>query len=461
MTVQRIADNTKIPADQLEQTIPDILSQVCSKPLSQLAAQGILIYPPTIQESEDLTRTQSVLRREKGSYLTGNVMGFLGSGTERLIITSRFCRNEQDYLLHYLLERVLNIPNIVSLETGADLNRQMYHLPALLFPAYFRAALRKGLFKTYIRRQYNDQNPRGLLDIPRHLRENTPFLGRVAYNCREYSYDNAVTELIRHTVEYLRGKPYGPSLLATVRQEVRQLQAATPGYHFHDRRAILLENRKKPLRHAYYQEYRTLQQLCLMILSDREIGISGYGQKMHGILFDGAWLWEEYVNTLIADQFHHPRNKGATTGGQRLFYDADSDKRDKGLIYPDFIGKDPKHRIIADAKYKPHQNIGNHDYLQLLAYMFRFDAKAGWYLYPEAVDAAKDTVFQLNQGCTYDPDPVTPRKDVHVTKHGLKIPADAVSYQDFCQKMAQQEQVFRAGLADFSQPPCPTTPDPV
>ena len=28
-------------------------------------------------------------------------------------------------------------------------------------------------------------------------------------------------------------------------------------------------------------------------------------------------------------------------------------------------------------------NIGNKDYLQLLAYMFRFDAKAGYYLYPE------------------------------------------------------------------------------
>lgn len=49
MTVQRIADNSKIPADQLDQTIPDILSQVCSKSLSQLAAQGILLYPPTIR----------------------------------------------------------------------------------------------------------------------------------------------------------------------------------------------------------------------------------------------------------------------------------------------------------------------------------------------------------------------------------------------------------------------------
>ena len=35
-----------------------------------------------------------------------------------------------------------------------------------------------------------------------------------------------------------------------------------------------------------------------------------------------------------------------------------------GLVYPDFIGRNQKYRIIGDAKYKPIQNIGNRDYLQ-------------------------------------------------------------------------------------------------
>ena len=39
--------------------------------------------------------------------------------------------------------------------------------------------------------------------------------------------------------------------------------------------------------------------------------------------------------------------------------------------------------MIADAKYKPIDNIGNKDYLQVLAYMFRFDAKKGFHFYPE------------------------------------------------------------------------------
>lgn len=68
-----------------------------------------------------------------------------------------------------------------------------------------------------------------------------------------------------------------------------------------------------------------------------------------------------------------------------------------GLIYPDFIGKDVDNRIIADAKYKPIDNIGNKDYLQVLAYMFRFDARKGFYLYPES-DNEEDIELKLNRG---------------------------------------------------------------
>ena len=88
------------------------------------------------------------------------------------------------------------------------------------------------------------------------------------------------------------------------------------------------------------------------------------------MLFDGAWFWEEYMNSIMDEIFYHPMNK-ATKGSQRLF------DHNRGLIYPDFISRDSEARVIADAKYKPIDNIGNKDYLQVLAYMFRFDAKKG------------------------------------------------------------------------------------
>ena len=82
-------------------------------------------------------------------------------------------------------------------------------------------------------------------------------------------------------------------------------------------------------------------------------------------------------------------------GAQRLFSGS------VGLIYPDFISRNKENRVIADAKYKPIDNIGNRDYLQVLAYMFRFDAKTGFYLYPEA-EGAEDLKLWMNSGSTFE-----------------------------------------------------------
>jgi 5-methylcytosine-specific restriction endonuclease McrBC regulatory subunit McrC len=122
-------------------------------------------------------------------------------------------------------------------------------------------------------------------------------------------------------------------------------------------------------------------------------------------------------------------------GAQRLF------AGNIGLIYPDFISKDIEARIIADAKYKPIDNIGNRDYLQMLAYMFRFDAKVGYYLYPEA-SGNEDLQLWMNKGSTYERN-VTARDDICVTKHGLKIPVDAENYKIFESRMTASEKEFQ------------------
>lgn len=71
------------------------------------------------------------------------------------------------------------------------------------------------------------------------------------------------------------------------------------------------------VRHAYYHEYRLLQQLCILILRNEQHQYGTGTRNVYGILFDGAWLWEEYVNTLIGDAFYHPKNK--TEMGLNIF----------------------------------------------------------------------------------------------------------------------------------------------
>ncbi|MBR0228935.1 MAG: hypothetical protein IJQ62_11370 [Clostridia bacterium] len=152
------------------------------------------------------------------------------------------------------------------------------------------------------------------------------------------------------------------------------------------------------------------------------------------ILFDGAWLWEEYISLLIEDHFYHPKNKNGT-GAQRLF------GGHAGLIYPDFISKNSETIVIADAKYKPVDHIGNKDYLQVLAYMFRFDAKTGYYLYPKTTEDEDKTLW-MNKGVTYESN-VMPRDDISVTKRGLRIPVEAKSYEEFVSLMQISENRFQ------------------
>ncbi|HZK27278.1 MAG TPA: hypothetical protein VFD00_07065 [Thermoclostridium sp.] len=408
--------------------------KIADKTLKQLEKEGVFIFPELIKDAEDISKDQVILQSVNDCYRSSNVMGFLGFGKERLVIESRFSTGKCDYFFQYLLECVLSFPNILELNTDANQDNLMFNLLLFLFPYYLKEAMRKGLFKTYIQNQYNDGNIKGTIDIARHVRKNTPFIGNVAYNQREFSYDNYLMQLIRHTIEFIKKKPYGNNLLRKTKDEVALVVGTTNRYEFFDRRKVIVGNVKNPIRHAYYREYRALQRLCIMILQHEKHQIGSGIRQIHGILFDGAWIWEEYINLLIGNDFYHPMNKGGK-GAQRLF------AGNIGLIYPDFISQEVDNRIIADAKYKPEDNIRGSDYQQLLAYMFRFDAKKGFYLYPQN-QGVENIELRMNSGSTYENN-VCPRDDIMVFKCGLIIPHDVSNYEDFKVKIKKSEEKLK------------------
>lgn len=433
MTPKRIKDNEQRKKEEFS-NIAGLVRKVADKTLAQLEREGVFVFPETLSDIEDLDGSQVILQSENDTYRSFNVMGFIGYGDERLIIESRFCRTEEDYFLQYLLEKVFDCPNIVDLETDANGENRLFQFLLFLFPLYLRQAMRKGLFKKYIRNFYNDDSVKGVIDVPKHIKQNTPFVGNIAYSCREFSYDNSLTELVRHTIEFIKGKPYGNKILRKARDEIKLIVNATPTYSMCNRQKIINENQNNIVRHAYFKEYLALQRLCLLILRHQKHQIGFGSRQIYGILFDGAWLWEEYVASLIGEYFYHPKNR---RGDDKQYMFSGS----VGLIYPDFISKNTVERTIADAKYKPNENIGNHDYLQVLAYMYRFDAKVGYYLYPEA-NGDNDRILRMNRGSTFENN-VAPRDDVVLIKHGLKIPTDANSYHDFATKMSECEKKFK------------------
>ncbi len=437
----RIKDNSKIKKEDFRE-IPSLVKRISNKTLLQLEKDGVFVFPKMLYEAEDLSgnQDQMILQSVDDNYITSNVVGYLGCGDERLVIASRFSTGDNDFFFQYLLENVLDFPNVISLESNANKADRMFNLLLFLFPQYLKAAMRKGVYKTYIRNEYNDENVHGTIDLQRQVKINTPFTGKIAYNQREYTYDNYLMELIRHTIEFIKGKPYGHKLLESVKNEISEVKDVTYKYSFKERKKIIEDNKKNAVRHAYYHEYRALQRLCILILQNENHQIGFGNRKVYGILFDGAWLWEEYINTLIEKDFYHPKNK-ANSGVQSLFT---KNGYKVGAIFPDFIGKNKEKRIIADAKYKPVDNIGNKDYLQVLAYMFRFDARRGYYFYPEMGEVSQK-IFWLNKGVSYDKN-VAAREDISLIKYGLIIPSEAADYNDFVNKIKKNENSFKSGI---------------
>ncbi len=428
----KITDNDKKSKEEFS-VIPTLTSKIADKKLSDLESEGVLIFPLNSAKEPSSSGEQRILRSNGSDYLSGNIMGFLGLENERLVITSRFAGNDSNAFLHYLLTK--GPAKGIDLPTDASQEERVLNLPLLLFPDYLRRALRKGIFKTYIRHHYNDSKVRGTIDIARHIARNIPFIGNVAYSRREYSDDNYLMELVRHTMEFIKRK-FGNRILAGVRDEAERVREATPKYDPCDKMRVVAENVRMPVRHAYYHEYRDLQRLCIWILKQAWHRPGSGSHRIYGVLFDGAWLWEEYVAELISELFHHPDNR-RHRGTQHLFTEQQNNKKEPE-IYPDFISKDKERRIIADAKYK--KELKNSDYQQLLAYMFRFDAKKGYLLYPEK-QSKEDVVYRLNRGSTYDSD-VSPREDVTVVNCGLVIPQDVGDYGVFRKEMQANEQAF-------------------
>ncbi|MFD1431419.1 5-methylcytosine restriction system specificity protein McrC [Lacticaseibacillus yichunensis] len=450
-----IRDNNPVAPATLAQ-LPELAAVLTDRTLGQLKADDLFVFPafdavdsgdPNAADQQDLTADQKVLFTKQRQVWAGNVMGFIGKGDEQLMITSRFVRpGQRDHFFQYLLAKVLGTPNVVDLSTTGSAQRPLVDLLRYSFPLYLRRALRKGLYKTYIRREENEAAVRGPIDVARHLRQNTPFLGNVAYSRRELTADNHVLQLVQATIDMLVGQAGGRKLLASVSDEVALVREAVGGRHG-DVRQLIHVNQQRPVMHAYYREYRDLQRLCLLLLQHRQIQLGLGTRQVYGILFDGAWLWEEYLNSLLSPAFMHPRNNSGKLK-QFLFFDEETG-RNKGSIFPDFIRDAP--RVIVDAKYKPYGNIGGRDYQQMLAYLLRFESRHGYYLYPEQ-GARLEHPLLVRQGLDAVPDE-SGRPDPDAIQHewdldriGLHIPQDCDDYPAFEAAMAQSEVQLKRRL---------------
>ena len=432
--MMRITDNQhKIVKEKFVEEYPKLSSLLLDRTLKSLSKdECIFIFPNDLKNSPDLEKDQKIFETVNQKIKTGNVIGFLGCDQERLTISSRFSDESNDHFLHYLLHKVLHI-NLTSLDVALSREDKLYQLLMYFFPKYLQAAIRKGLYKEYHRFFYNDSNVKGVIDVRKHLKKNLPFTGNIAYTTREFTYDNPLIQLVRHTIEYIKNKKrIGQGVLdnlSTSRENVAEIVRVTPSYKLADRAKIIRRNQSKLLRHAYFHEYRKLQELCLMILNQEKHGLGYQDQKIHGILFDVAWLWEEYVHTLLPKDFIHPRNK-EKLGGISVF------SVGKRKVYPDFYQEDLK--IVLDAKYKKleltEKGINREDLFQLISYSYILKAEKAGLVFPSEDKVIDNEIGKLaGYGAL-------------LKKWSIQIPQNSSSYREFCEMMENSEEIFKRNI---------------
>lgn len=424
----RITDNQhRIAKEDFVAEYPKLSQALLDRTLDNLSKEdNIFIFPNDLTHTPDLDKDQKILETVNQEIKTGNVIGFMGCGQERLTISSRFSDESNDHFLHYLLQKVLHI-NLTSLDVPLSREDKLYQLLMYLFPKYLQAALRKGLYKEYQRFSHNDSHVKGVIDVGNHIKRNVPFTGNIAYITREFTYDNPLMRLIRHTIEYIKTQKSFGALLDSNRENMAEIVRVTPSYKLADRAKIIRMNKTKPIRHAYFREYRKLQELCLMILSREKHGLGPQSQRVHGILFDVAWLWEEYVHTLLPKGFIHPRNKDKTNGISVFSVG-------KRKVYPDFYDRERK--TVLDAKYKKleftEKGINREDLFQLISYSYIIKAEKAGLIFPSMERPVNSEIGKL---AGYG---------AQLKKWSIQIPQNASSYSAFCEMMENSEENFKA-----------------
>lgn len=421
-------------------------------------AGSLLVFPQSFRDTEFYSSREKVedapviielVRDNEGNptkICTGNVMGFIGYGDTEIRIHSRFdvkdnnCEKANDFFLYHMLAKVFHV-NLFNLDTTSSNKNNILDLLMVMFPQMLKDAMSQGLYKEYRTYKYNDARVRGTIEVNRFIREDIPFQGKVAYRTREFSHDNKILQLVRHTIEYMRHHPWGHGLLNNdmdTRSNVLQIVNATPTYSKRDLMKVLNDNRR-PLSHPYYTKYRALQQLCVSILRHDGLQYGEEKDKVHGILFDGAWLWEEYLNTVLQPLgFLHPENK-IGHGGINLFTTSP-----KHTIYPDFYKPG---EVVADAKYKKYaetdesgskkREVAREDLYQVITYMFRLKVKKGLILCPCSSKDEFHTpyVFEEELG--------------EITVYGLTVSNSKGSFAEYQKEMALAEGEFQEAVSNI------------
>lgn len=185
--------------------------------------------------------------------------------------------------------------------------------------------------------------------------------------------------------------------------------------------------------------------ICVRILRYESIKFGQVKNQVYGVLFDGAWLWEEYLDTILSSTnlgITHAKNKEGINGIQLY--------ENGGKYFPDFYHKTgfAENSFVLDAKYKRLGfdltvdgqddkitntiSIGRDDLFQMITYMHVLPARHCALLYPigRNDDNSNGIILSASRKLLGDGGEIM----------GIGIPiVESANFVDFCDKQKNME----------------------
>ncbi len=435
MNIITIQDNNSVTITDEQK---ELIVSIAGKSVNELIQNnsGLLVFPDSFGKEVE---KKTIFTLSDNKLHAHNIAGFIGIEKDgkklSIFITSRFDHKDKQFFLQYMLSKVFSI-YLFHWQAEANKEKIWEFLLYSIFLGLLKKALSKGIYKEYILNRYNDSKVKGTIDINRFIKQDIPFWGKIAYNVRERSFNNRITQLIRHTIEHILSTEFH-ILLRTNYENIRTInlfREITPDYSVRQRPEIIRQNRKSVI-HPYFTEYELIRKIALQILTYQGLVYEQEKDfRVYGILFDVAWLWEEYINTLLQPLgFEHPKNL-EQTGRQYLF------ENNSGEIYPDFYYHKNRKTLVLDAKYKQLDNdISRDDLYQIITYIHVLNTEKGVFVYPQKETGGYKPVGKLNG------------YGGEVGKYGFLIPTykEEATFTDFSNCIKESENNFKKHWETF------------
>lgn len=468
-----VPDHTEIEEDKIELTIKDnekiidlstFLKQInktkvelCIECLMQLQIE---IY----KEIETIISCNEVTKNNKDNFrliniynqkkMTGNLVGIYRNngidifGKKYDVILTIRSRLDNDNKCYFLSKMLFN--NLQSNNPRVKLNDENIPISTeelfdfVLVSLFLRQLIDSsshGLYRKYTRKEKNDYNFKGSLDISRHIKLNAfTCNGKIAHIYNENTFDNSLNHLILLALDTIRKKYSSLSKRCLkVNFDLRKIEneiiIKCPSYGCVTIRSLIKKNIKK-ITHPYFHQYDKVRDLAIKIILRKYLSLFAQSSEFYsyGILYYVPDLWENYIESLLKSIEHNNKNIRIAVQEERKYL---------GVLRsrPDYvISKDNKEIAILDAKFKPNWEIYTHseDITKCIRDMFLFKTDKIGVIFPKYLRQKEKNDFESKPKLIIEDD-----EKYKFYEFGILIPSsEELNFEAWNKKLSIEEDNF-------------------